>query len=205
MEMSRPGLSGSMGKLEVRMMRVVAFIGSPRPLGNTAAVVREILAGAAGCGAETKIYDLNTVHFRGCQGCRICKTQGSCILQDDMAEMTGALLAADALVIGSPVYYGQVSGQLKLFMDRWYGLKNRDFSSRLAPGKKCALVFSQGMGDNTAYKPMFDSWARIIQAYGVRITEILVAAGVSEAGDVDKDPAFMARARLAGQLLIQAD
>ena len=182
-------------------MRVVGFVGSPRREGNTSSLVREIIAGAGEKGAETKIYDLNEISFRGCQGCRACKESGRCVLKDGMAEMSADIARADALIIGSPVYFGQVTGQLKLFMDRWYAFKNPDFSTRLAPGKRAILVFAQGLGDGEAYRPLFDGWARIIQSFQIKVQEIMVAAGMNEADAARNDLTFMAKAREAGRRL----
>ena len=122
------------------MKTVIGIVGSPRKGGNTDILVRQVLAGAAAEGDETKIFYLEDLEYQGCQGCRYCKMNEGCRVEDDMTLLYQELIAADGIVLGTPVYFGQMSGQTKLFLDRWYALMNPDFSSRLPAGKKMVLV-----------------------------------------------------------------
>ncbi|MCR4436048.1 MAG: NAD(P)H-dependent oxidoreductase [Clostridiales bacterium] len=58
-------------------MKVTGFVGSPNKSGNTAAIVQKVLEGAAGKGAETKIFNLNSMAIKGCQACGQCREIGS--------------------------------------------------------------------------------------------------------------------------------
>lgn len=120
-------------------MKVIGFVGSPRKNGNIDVLVQQVLQGASAAEAETKIFYLNELDFKGCQGCNFCKVNNRCGLQDDMTSLYDEIANAGAIVIGSPVYIGQVSGQTKLFLDRWYAFMNPDFSTRLEKGKKPPL------------------------------------------------------------------
>ena len=98
--------------------RVVGIVGSPRKGMNTDALVTQALAGAQSTGAETaKIY-LNDLEIRPCQACDRPPASGYCFYEDGMEAIYEILETVDALVIGSPAYYGSVSAQLKLFIDR---------------------------------------------------------------------------------------
>ncbi len=101
-------------------MQVIGIVGSPRENGNTAALVRQMLKGAAEAGADTEVFYLNKLNFRGCQACMYCKSHDVCKQEDDMARVIEEIKKADGIIIGSPVYIGYVSGQTKLFLDRLY-------------------------------------------------------------------------------------
>ena len=125
-------------------MKIVAVLGSPRPQGNSSTLARAFLKAAGERGAEITEYLLNQLDFQGCQGCGACKTKSeTCILEDDLAPVLNAVTEADLLVLASPVYFGDLSGQMKCFFDRTYSFINPDFSCRVPPGKKAVMVLVQ--------------------------------------------------------------
>jgi multimeric flavodoxin WrbA len=133
-------------------MRVLGFIGSPRVGGNTEHLVREILRGAQVMGADTSEFLLNELAIRPCQGCDACKTTRRCRIQDDMQPLYDEILDADALVIGTPIYFWGPSAQTKVFMDRLYGIDVEGVREKLV-GKRllltCAFADSDpGTADN---------------------------------------------------------
>lgn len=99
-------------------MRIVGLVGSPRPKMNTDTLVREALAGAAALGAETEVLHLNRLDIRPCQACRKHPAPNHCFFFDDMQRIYEVLENADGLIVGSPIYYGTVSAQLKRVIDR---------------------------------------------------------------------------------------
>ena len=102
-------------------MKAIGFIASPRKEGNTAWIVNKILEGAEERGAETQVWHSGELDIKPCQGCLGCKRgELGCVINDDMRKLYGALGTADALVLGSPVYMGQMSGQAKIFTDRLF-------------------------------------------------------------------------------------
>jgi len=100
------------------MLKIIGIIGSPRKGSNTEVYVRKALESAEKMGAETEIIDLGKAEIEPCIACDICKSTGECAIYDDMREITRKLLKAHGLIIGSPVYFGNVTSQLKMFMDR---------------------------------------------------------------------------------------
>lgn len=111
-------------------MKIIGFIASPRKEGNTAWIINKILEGAKEQGAETLTWYFSDLDIKPCQSCYGCKKgdQG-CIIDDDMQKLYGAIEHADALVLGSPVYMGQMSAQAKIFTDRLFA----QFSPRFSP------------------------------------------------------------------------
>jgi multimeric flavodoxin WrbA len=104
-------------------MKVMAFNGSPRKAWNTGTLLEKALAGAASAGAETKLVHLYDLDFRGCSSCFACKTRGgrsfgACAMRDGLTPVLAEAADADAIILGSPVYFGAVTGEMKSFMER---------------------------------------------------------------------------------------
>ena len=104
-------------------MKVIAFNGSPRKTWNTATLLEKALEGAASQGAKTELIHLYDLNFKGCISCFACKTiggnsYGRCAVQDDLTPIFRNIEEADAIILGSPMYFGTVSGEMKSFMER---------------------------------------------------------------------------------------
>jgi multimeric flavodoxin WrbA len=104
-------------------MKVIAFNGSPRKTWNTATLLNKALEGAASQGAETELTHLYDLNYKGCISCFACKTKGGksygkCPIQDDLAVIFKKVEEADAIILGSPIYLGRVTGEMAAFMDR---------------------------------------------------------------------------------------
>ncbi len=105
-------------------MKVMAINGSPRKKWNTATLLKKALEGAASQGAETELVHLYDLDFTGCQSCFACKTKGGesygrCAVEDDLTPILHRAAEADAVILGSPFYFGTVSGEMRSFMERW--------------------------------------------------------------------------------------
>jgi multimeric flavodoxin WrbA len=104
-------------------MKVIAVNGSPRTEWNTATLLAKALEGAASQGAETELIHLYDLDFKGCNSCFACKTRGGesygrCAVEDDLAPILQRAAEADAIILGSPFYFGTVSGEMRSFMER---------------------------------------------------------------------------------------
>ena len=104
-------------------MQVIAFNGSPRKTWNTATLLQKALEGAASKGAATKLIHLYDLDFKGCKSCFGCKikdgpSRGKCAVKDGLTPILEEVKAADALILGSPIYFWGISGEMKSFMER---------------------------------------------------------------------------------------
>ena len=98
-------------------MKIVSLLGSPRPRGNSTFIANRFCDIARNRNAEVESFALNKMKYRGCQACMTCKTKlDRCVLKDDLTEVLDAVREADVLVLATPVYYGEVSSQLKAFI-----------------------------------------------------------------------------------------
>lgn len=104
-------------------MKVIAVNGSPRKGGNTAILLQSALKGAETKGAKTELINLYELDFRGCYSCFACKRKGSlcngiCAIKDGLREVLEKIMNCDLLLLGSPIYFGNVTGEMRSFLER---------------------------------------------------------------------------------------
>lgn len=121
-------------------MKAVAFNCSPRAEGNTAGFIDVVMSVIASEGIETETVQVGGSPVRGCQGCGVCRERkdGRCVYEDDMInDCIEKMVEADAIIIGSPVYFADVSTEAKALIDR-AGFVSRSngnmFSRKLGAG-----------------------------------------------------------------------
>lgn len=104
-------------------MKVIAFNGSARKTWNTGTLLSKALEGAAGMGASTELVHLYDVDFKGCISCFACKTKGGksygrCAVRDGLFPLLEKVEEAGAFIIGSPIYFGAVTGEVRSLLER---------------------------------------------------------------------------------------
>lgn len=104
-------------------MKVLAINGSPRKKWNTAMLLEKSLDGAESEGAETELVHLYDLDFKGCTSCFACKLKGGasygkCAGNDALTPVLEKIAEIDALILGSPFYFGTVTGEMRSFMER---------------------------------------------------------------------------------------
>ncbi|MBR5684199.1 MAG: flavodoxin family protein [Ruminococcus sp.] len=108
------------------MKKILILNGSPHKNGSTASLVKAFTEGAESTGNEVSELYLQSMNIGGCLACEACsRNGGQCVQKDDMEKVNEAYLWADVIVFASPMYWGTVSGQLKVCIDRLYALQNR--------------------------------------------------------------------------------
>lgn len=98
-------------------MRVLAINGSPRKNGNTYQMLNYILK-TIGDGAEKELIHLKDYKLDPCDACYSCMNGGRCHIKDDVEKILDSTVRADAVIIGSPVYYGSITPETRMFCDR---------------------------------------------------------------------------------------
>ena len=121
------------------MSSVLLINGSPHRKRNTAAALKIIEQELHACGVETAWFQLDGQPVRGCIGCGQCSCAHRCAFQDDQCnELIDAMLKADGIIIGTPVYFAGPNGALCALLDRaFYAAAN--FGQLLA-GKPAAAI-----------------------------------------------------------------
>ncbi|HSL41613.1 MAG TPA: flavodoxin family protein [Desulforhopalus sp.] len=153
-------------------MKVSVILGSPRRKGNSATLARIIAGSLAERGAEITLHLLNDLVFKGCQGCGACKKSSEvCVVNDELAPVLEDVRAAEVLILATPVYWGEVSAQLKAFIDRTYSYLTPDFMTaakkhRLPPGKKLVFIQTQGADDPALFGDIFPRYNTFFEQLG---------------------------------------
>jgi multimeric flavodoxin WrbA len=188
-------------------MKIVSLLGSPRPNSNSSAIANRFTETAAQQGAEVRSFTLNNLTYRGCQGCYACKKWvENCVLKDDLAEVLSAVQAADVVVVASPVYYGDITSQLKGFMDRTFSYLKPDYTtsdnpSRLNP-KKLVFIQTQGHADEARFGDIFPRYESFLGWMGFKDSSVIRACGIGPA-TVDEVPEeILLKAELAAKALL---
>ena len=146
-------------------MKLLAINGSPRKTWNTATLLKKSVEGAASQGAATELIHLYDMNFRGCISCFACKTiggesYGRCTVKDDLTPIFEKVLETDALILGSPIYFGSVTGEMQSFLERlqFPFLTYTDPPSSIFPGKiRTGFIFTLGANENMAKERGFDA------------------------------------------------
>ena len=106
------------------MKKFIAINGSPRRNGNTAELLGRALDGAKDAGAETELIHLYGLNYKGCISCFYCKRKdkehGHCAMKDDLSPVLEGLREADALLLGAPIYFMNLSSGMIAFMERLF-------------------------------------------------------------------------------------
>jgi len=106
-------------------MKIVLVNDSPRLKKNTAAMLESFKEGVQSVCPEVEIKEVNLyrLNYTGCRSCFACKLKGktygqSCAIKDDLHDVLADMADADGIVLGSPIYFGEITGQLKSFVER---------------------------------------------------------------------------------------
>lgn len=109
-------------KTEKNMKKIVIMDGGPRRNMNTAKMLESVARGAESAGAEVKTVRLYDMVYKGCISCMACKLKGKasnvCKYKDALAPVLEEIAQADGLVLGSPIYFGEVTSQMRAFLER---------------------------------------------------------------------------------------
>ena len=125
------------------MKKIVILNGSPRKNGKTASLVKAFVEGAESVGNEVKEFYIDGMNIASCKACEACSRNGGfCPQKDDMEKINEAYTDADVIVFASPMYWGGVTGQLKIVIDRLYAIQNRMGYEREIGGRETALIMT---------------------------------------------------------------
>jgi multimeric flavodoxin WrbA len=157
--------------MDQKTHRVVGLNGGPRKNWNTATLLTETLKGAASQGAATELIHLYDLDYKGCKSCFFCKTKenylkGVCAQKDGLTPVLDLVANSTALVMGSPIYLGDVTGALRSFIER-YMFINLAYDpvspSVLEKGPSVGLIYTMNIpGDKLeefGYADMFKTHA----------------------------------------------
>ena len=154
-------------------MKVLAINGSPRTKCNTATLLNSALEGAASQGAETELVHLYKLNFKGCISCFSCKLKegesyGRCAVTDELTPILKKVEEADAIIFGSPIYLGTVTGEMKSFIERLifpYLVYDVNHSTLFKKKIKTGLICTMGVREDQMKLMGYDRYIKGVEMF----------------------------------------
>jgi multimeric flavodoxin WrbA len=158
-------------------MKLIAINGSPRKKGNTATLLRHAIEGAKEKGAKTELINLYDLDYKGCTSCYACKriggkSYGHCAMKDDLRPVLKKVEAADAILIGSPIYYAITTGETRCFLERLmypYSVYDKERSTLFGRKIRTGFIYTAGAKEEMVKEMGFDRNAQLTEMAMARI------------------------------------
>ena len=178
------------------MKRVLIVSASPRKNSNSEALALAFAEGAKSAGHEAELVSLRgkTVNF--CRGCFVCQETQRCVIHDDADQICQKALLADVLVFATPIYYYEMSGQLKTLLDRLNPLFPSDYAFK-------DVYMLTAAAEDEDYVPAravsgLEGWVECFER--AHLAGTVFMGGVTEAGENPDHPALV-QARKMGEAI----
>ena len=176
-------------------MKVIAVNGSPRKTWNTATLLQKALDGAKSIGAQTEFIHLYDLDFKGCTSCFTCKEKdtghaGHCAMKDDLTNVLEQILGCDVLLLGSPIYFGNITGEMHSFLERLLfstlsynsGGHRSVFQGKLSSG----FIYTMGVPEESVYQAVFHHYRDLLQRSFNGTSEFLLSTDTYQFEDYSK-------------------
>lgn len=181
-------------------MKILAIVGSPRLKGNTNYLVDRALEEAARLGVETEKVILSAYRVNPCLGHEDCASFASCRQKDDAGWILEKLCAADGVILATPVYYYNVSAQIKAFIDRNYFLYKHGQKSQARVVGIIIVAEVEGIEDTLHTLKLF-----VDESFDVPEERILTACGYAhKPGEVKENLSLVEEARKLGRQMTES-
>ena len=163
--------------------RIVVLNGSPRRNGNTSRLIEAFTEGAESTGNTVQVFFLQGMDIHGCRGCfgGGKDPEHPCVQRDGMDEVYPAYREADVVVLASPLYYWNLSGQLRTAFDRLFAVAECD-PNYTNPRKECILLMAAEGDDFAEVENYYD---RLMGHMGWTDRGKVLCGGVLKAGDIE--------------------
>ena len=181
-------------------MKLLAIVGSPRLKGNTNYLVDQALEEAVKLGAQTEKLVLSQYEVNPCLGHENCASFDSCLQKDDAGWILDKFREADGVILATPVYYYNVSAQMKAFIDRHYFLYKKDRRSSAKVVGIIVVAEMEGIEDTLYTLGQFVDWS-----FNVKGDKRFIFTGfANRPGDAQNNPTLVANARKLGRQMVEA-
>ncbi|OWZ82731.1 flavodoxin family protein [Natranaerobius trueperi] len=192
-------------------MKILGVVGSRRKKGNTSTLIQEALKPFKLNNIDTKLIFLDDYNISDCTGCEGCKETYKCVINDDMQQLYPDILEADAIILGSPAYFYNVSADMKAFIDRCYCFEIFDKEDRSvwmglneAIGGKYATVIAvseQEKEEDMGFTA--EAMSKSLEALGYRVVSTVKALHLFKAGEALNNNKVLEDANKAGEKLLK--
>ncbi len=187
-------------------MRILGIMGSPRLGGNTDLLLDAALNGAQSGGAEVEKIVIDKLNISPCREHYGCFEDGNCVIRDDMDALYPKLLAADGVVVASPMFFYGITAQLKALIDRCQALWARKHvlkQSWPGDGRKGAFIAVGATKGEKLFDGSIATVRYFFKTIGVEYAEELLIRGVDQKGDIQQHASALKDAFELGRRLAQ--
>jgi len=187
-------------------MLILGINGSPRQGGNSEILLDRALQGAKTAGAKFKKINLGELKYAPCLSCADARKDGVCKIKDDMTQVYAAFEKADGIIIASPVYFGSISAQLKMLIDRFQCYWSAKYVHKTVPpgAVRPGAFICVEAGKNTVF---FENSRAVVKnlfvTLNIKYTAELLATGLEEKAAVLNDVKSLLAAEEIGLQLIK--
>jgi multimeric flavodoxin WrbA len=165
--------------------RVLILSSSPRKRGNSNALCDQFLEGAIAAGHEVEKVVLAEKKINYCTGCYACKSNGRCVQKDDMAKILDSMIAADVIVMATPVYFYTMCAQMKTVIDRCVARYTK------ITNKEFYFIVTAAESDKTTVAPTIEGFRAFLSCLpGAKEKGIVYGTSAWEIGDILASPAM---------------
>jgi len=168
------------------MSKVLVIATSLHAFSNSESLADEFIRGAKEAGHEVEKVSLKDKQIAFCQGCLACQKIGRCVIKDDAQQITEKALEADVICFATPIYYYEMSGQMKTLLDRMNPLYNLDYHFH-----DIYMLTSAAEDEKYVPKQAISGLQGWIECFsGVRLAGEVFAGGVTNGGEIKSHPAL---------------
>lgn len=184
----------------IRDKAVLIINGATREEGNTDRILRHFVRGVREAGGKAAEVKLRNKNIGQCVGCCKCRDAGRCGSDDSMTALRRRLERSQVLVFASPVYWCEITGLLKTFIDRLY-YYHHPKNAPLVAGKKSLVVLTLGESENIGYETevALEFFRRLFKSLKITWLETLLFPALMEKDDLVKKPGYLQIAFEAGK------
>ncbi|MGM9538290.1 MAG: flavodoxin family protein [Candidatus Onthomonas sp.] len=177
------------------MKRVLILSTSLRAGSNSDFLAKEVQRGAQEAGHQVTCISLAGKNIQFCKGCLACQQTQRCVIQDDVADIARQVKEADVLVFATPIYYYEMSGQMKTLLDRLNPLYPSDYRFR----EIYLLATAAETGEHVARRAVsgLEGWIDCFEQ--ARLAGVLFAGGLTGPGEAERAEQFRQESYLLGR------
>lgn len=177
-------------------MKITVLNGSPRSNGNTSIMAEEFKKGAEAVGHTVTVLDVAKLKINGCLACQHCMShKGVCAQSDDMQKVYASLNDSEMVVFASPIYFLEITSQLKAVVDRTYAYMSTGF-----PIKKSAMLLDAGNPSKSIFDAAVFWYNQFTASMKLEDKGIVLANGMLEKGSIKDSDALKEVYKLANSL-----
>lgn len=182
-------------------MKAVGIVGSPRPHGSTMLLAQEALRALADRGAQTQLFQISALSVGYCTGCKACEATGWCVQADDVARVVAAMRGADLVLVASPSYWGDITGQLKVFIDRCTPFGNTNPARAATFSARGAAIAVRAGSKREESLRVVGTIAHFLGHLDIPLAGHFTAEGIATEADLRARPEVLAGAYALGEAL----